>query len=184
MESLAGQLLIAIPELPDQNFFRSVVLILQHTDQGASGVILNRPSDVTVSKVWDEISNDFCMCTQTVNVGGPVEGPLLALHSCSDLAEARVLKNLYVSLRRENLNLLVRREDEEFRIYSGYAGWGPQQLDSEMERGGWLTLPADPSHVFSSPDLLWKRVCENVGHKTLLKPHFGIKSLPIDPSMN
>jgi len=183
MESLAGHLLIAVPELPDSNFFRSVVLLLQHSEEGASGVVLNRPSDVSVSQVWEEISEEACLSNLLVNVGGPVEGPLIGLHSSLALGEVQILSGLFMSLRRENLNQLVMQDVHPFRIYSGYAGWGPMQLDSEIERGGWLTMSAEYDHVFESPEGLWKRVCEHIGHNIML-PHFGIKSLPNDPSMN
>lgn len=184
MENLVGKLLIAIPELPDENFFRSVVLMLQHNDDGATGVILNRPSNITVSKVWDEISDDqLCNCDLVVNVGGPVQGPLIALHSSLVLGEVEVLPGLFMSLNRENLNELVMQDVHSFRIYSGYAGWGKAQLDSEIEMGGWLVLQGDYNHVFASPDRLWKTACEHVGHDIML-PHFGIKSVPIDPSIN
>lgn len=183
MESLVGHLLIAIPELPDSNFFRSVVLMLQHTDDGASGVVLNRPSNVTVAKLWDEVTEEVCSSEQKVNIGGPVEGPLIALHSSLVLGEVQILPGLFMSLSRENLNELVTQETHEFKIFSGYAGWGPQQLESEIVRGGWLTLTAEYEHVFESPDELWKKVCAHVGHEIML-PHFGIKSLPSDPSIN
>ena len=183
MESLVGHLLIAIPELPDSNFFRSVVLMLQHSEDGASGVVLNRPSNVTVAKVWDEISAEVCNSDQTVNVGGPVEGPLIALHPSLALGEVQILPGLFMSLSRENLNQLVMQETHEFKIYSGYAGWGAQQLEFEIERGGWLTMNAEYEHVFESPDVLWKKVCAHVGHDIML-PHFGTKSLPNDPSIN
>jgi putative transcriptional regulator len=183
MESLVGHMLIAIPELPDSNFFRSVVLMLQHSEEGASGVILNRPSNISVAKVWDEISVEICNSEQTVNVGGPVEGPLIALHASLELGEVQILPGLFMSLSRENLNQLVMQEKHQFRIYSGYSGWAPQQLESEIERGGWLTIKAEFEHVFASPDELWKNVCAEVGHEIML-PHFGIKSLPSDPSAN
>jgi putative transcriptional regulator len=185
MESLVGHLLIAIPELPDSNFFRSVVLMLQHSEEGASGVILNRPSNISVAKVWDEISSKVCVCNseQTINVGGPVEGPLIALHASLSLGEVQILPGLFMSISRDNLNQLVNQETHEFRIYSGYAGWAPQQLESEIKQGGWLTMKAEYEHVFNSPDELWKNVCAEVGHEIML-PHFGIKSLPSDPSIN
>lgn len=183
MESLVGHLLIAIPELPDSNFFRSVALLLQHSEEGASGVILNRPSNISVAKVWDEISAEICNSDQAVNVGGPVEGPLISLHPSMALGEVQILPGLFMSLSRENLNQLVMQETHEFRIFSGYAGWAPQQLESEIERGGWLTMKAQYEHVFESPDELWKKVCAEVGHEIML-PHFGFKSLPSDPSIN
>lgn len=183
MESLVGQLLIAIPELPDSNFFRSVVLMLQHSEDGASGVVLNRPSNITVATVWDQISTEVCNSEQTVNVGGPVEGPLIALHPSLALGEVQILPGLFMSISRENLNQLVTQDKHQFRIYSGYAGWAPQQIESEIERGGWLTIRAEFEHVFDSPDELWKNVCAEVGHDIML-PELRIKSLPVDPSAN
>ena len=182
MEYLSGKLLIAIPELGDGNFYRSVVLVFQHDDEGASGVILNRPSEITVGQVWDEISSEQSDSQQVVNVGGPVEGPLLALHTCQALAESEIIQGVFLSFSRESLNSLVVREDEDFRVFSGYSGWGPGQLDQEMKAGGWLTLPARKEHVFGSSDSLWKNVCEDVGHD-ILKPHIGLRK-PVDPSLN
>ena len=183
MDSLVGNLLIAIPELPDPNFFRSVVLVLQHTEDGASGVILNRPSNVTVAQVWDEVSKQACNSRQQVNIGGPVEGPLISLHSMRSLSELEIIEGLFMTLSRDNLNLLVNQHKHEYRVYSGYAGWGPQQLEGEIDQGGWLTVRAGRHHVFASPDDLWKSVCEHVGHD-ILSPHLKTCSLPADPSLN
>jgi putative transcriptional regulator len=182
MESLAGHLLIAIPELHDVNFFRTVVILFQHTEEGASGVILNRPSDVTVARVWDEVAKQPSECLDFVNVGGPVEGPLISLHASLALAEAPVLSGVFLSMERDNLNELVSQSEQAFKIFSGYSGWGPGQLESEIEQGGWLTLPASSEHVFDSPEGLWKQVCCQVGHD-ILKPHIG-NHLPTDPSLN
>lgn len=182
MDNLAGHLLVAIPELQDANFFRSVVILFQHTEEGASGVILNRSSDVTVAKVWDEVAKEPSDCQQYVNIGGPVAGPLIALHSSLALAETPVLPGVFISMGRENLNELVNQHEQQFKIYSGYSGWGPGQLESEIERGGWLTIQATASHVFDSPEGLWRQVCSQVGHD-VLKPHIG-KHLPADPSLN
>jgi putative transcriptional regulator len=182
MDSLAGSLLIAIPDLHDINFFRTVVILFQHSAEGASGVILNRPSDVTVAKVWEEIAKEPSECTDFVNIGGPVEGPLIALHTNPVVAETPVLDGVFVSMGRDNLNQLVAQSEQQFKIFSGYSGWGPGQLESEIEQGGWLQLPANANHVFDSPEGLWKQVCDQVGHD-ILKPHIG-KHLPGDPSLN
>lgn len=183
MENLSGKLLIAIPDLGDGNFYRSVVLVFQHDSEGASGVILNRPSEITVGQVWDEISDAHIESDLVVNVGGPVEGPLLSLHTCQELSETEVIKGVYLSFSRENLNTLVAdHTDDEYRIFSGYSGWGPGQLDQEMKVGGWLTFAARKEHVFGDTDKLWKSVCEDVG-RDILKPHIGFRS-PVDPSLN
>ena len=182
MDSLKGHLLIAVPELPDPNFFRSVVLLFQHDELGASGVILNRPSEVTVAQVWEEVSDLDCDCDDFVSIGGPVEGPLIALHASLALAESQVLPGVFVSMGRENLNNIVAQDDHEFRLFSGYSGWGPGQLESELEVGGWLTMSAEYEHVFGSAEELWKQVCEVCGAQ-IMQAHFG-KHVPQDPSMN
>ena len=182
MESFKGHLLIAVPELPDRNFFRSVVLMFHHDESGASGVVLNRPSDVSVSQVWEELSDTDCDCQQTVNIGGPVSGPLIALHTSLALAESQVIPGVFISMGRENLDSLVNQTDHQFKLFSGYAGWGAGQLDSEVDVGGWLTLEADFDHVFESPEELWKKVCEAFGQQ-VMQAQIG-KHVPPDPSMN
>ena len=180
--SLEGKLLIAIPDLGDPNFSRTVVMLFQHDDKGASGVILNRPSDVTVQAVWQEVAEEPSDSQEIVNIGGPVQGPLIALHGSLAFAETPVIPGVFVSLSREHLNSLVNQSDQPFKIYSGYSGWGPGQLESEIERGGWLTLEAEASHVFATPEGLWRQVCDQVGND-ILRPHFG-KHVPSDPSLN
>lgn len=184
MDSLTGQLLIAVPDLPDSNFFRSVVMMLQHSSEGGTGVILNRPSQVTVSTVWDEVSEEeTCNSNELVNVGGPVDGPLIALHTSPILAETEIIPGVFMSMRRDHLDKLVNQDKEPYRIFSGYSGWGPGQLETEIERGGWLTMAAEKDHIFDPVDQLWKKVCEHVGHKIMM-PHFSKKTLPNDPSLN
>ena len=182
LNGLAGQLLIASPDLSDGNFSRSVVLLIQHSLQGAMGVILNQPSHVSVGKVWEEVANEECDCEEPVNIGGPVEGPLIAIHQYIAYSETTVMPGLYFSMERENLNRIVMNNQGLFRLYSGYSGWGPRQLEEEIEHGGWMTLQANAEHVFGEEDRLWKYVCEHVGHD-VLKPHIG-KLAPQDPTLN
>ena len=182
MESLAGKLLVAVPDLFSPPFIRSVILMIEHSEDGASGVILNQPTSITVAAVWDEISEAECDCDHPVNCGGPVEGPLIALHQLPAISEQEVIRNVHVSMQRESLHRLVMQQEIPFRVFSGYSGWGPTQLESEIEQGSWLTLDADANHVFGDTDKLWRRVCERVGHD-VLKPHIG-KLRPVDPSLN
>ena len=179
---MTGHLLIAVPELPDRNFFRSVVLVFHHDESGASGVILNRPSEVTLAEVWQEVSDCQCDSQQTVSVGGPVQGPLIALHTSPVQAESEVIPGVYISMSRDQLNAIVTQESHEFKIFSGYAGWGPGQLDDEIEAGGWLTMEANFVHVFESPEELWKKVCEAFG-KHIMQAQIG-RHVPPDPSLN
>ena len=182
MESLAGNLLIAIPDLNDQNFSRTVILVVQHDDQGASGLVLNRPSEVTITQVWDEVSAVPCDCQDLIYMGGPINGPLIALHQEFHSGETCVYSGCNISVGRESLDLLVNQSEAKFRVYSGYSGWGPGQLEQELEQGDWLTYPAAPHHAFNSPGGLWRHLCEQIGEDVLGR-HVG-KIMPTDSAMN
>lgn len=182
MNRLTGHLLIAIPDLFDQNFHQTVVFVIQHDEEGASGVVLNRPSDTTIRDVWEEVSEATAEAVDPVYIGGPVQGPLIALHESLALAESSVIPGVFVSVSREQLNELVQQHDHQYRIFSGYSGWAPGQLENELDQGGWLTLPAKHDHVFASTDGLWKKVCDAVG-SDILGHHLG-KHLPDDPTLN
>ena len=184
MDSLAGKLLVAIPKLSDPNFNRSVVLIANHDDEGAMGVILNRPAETLVSQVWDEISPTLdCDCTQPVHIGGPVDGPLVAMHTHMGWSDSEVFPGIYMAMSRENLNEIVMQDEHRFKVFSGYSGWAPGQLENEIEFGGWLTIDADVDHVFDPPERLWRRTCEHVGHDIML-PNLGKLAAKTDSSMN
>lgn len=184
MKSLAGQLLVAIPDLCDPNFFQSVVLMLNHDDSGACGIILNRPSNVSVGQVWDQVADVECDCSEVVHVGGPVEGPLIGLHTSLALAERSVMPGVFLTTDRDQLNQLVTQDKHAFRIYSGYAGWGPGQLDAEVDQGGWLVHPAEYDHVFHTDyDNIWKSLCQDVGNEIMLS-QFLKQRQPGDPNLN
>ncbi|MEK6247227.1 MAG: YqgE/AlgH family protein [Planctomycetales bacterium] len=183
MEFLKGQLLVATPQLTDPNFSRTVVLMIEHDENGAFGVILNRPSARTVADVWSEMENSPCECLEAINVGGPVMGPILALHSEISLSEAEVLPGVYLAAQRDTLDKLVRRAEAEFRLFSGYAGWGEGQLDYELKQGGWITTVAKDDYIFDLSDDLWRRVGNDIT-QNVLRGAMNIKHFPDDPSVN
>lgn len=184
MSSLKGHFLIAVPDMGDLNFFRSVVLLLQHSDQGAMGLILNRPTTVTVADVWKEVFKVECACRDFVYVGGPVEGPLMILHSRLAMADLDVLPGIFVSTSKQHLEDIVGEATRPFKLFSGYAGWGPGQLEQEIAVGGWLTIPAEGDQVFASPDDLWKQVCDSYGKQVLRSQLGNGNRFPSDPSLN
>ena len=95
-----------------------------------------------------------------------------------------VTPGIYVSSHRERLVQVAEQKEEPFRLFTGYSGWGPGQLDAELERGGWLTCPAISEHVFSiDPDELWDHVSKNIGKEITMKS-LGIRHVPDDPSVN
>src|SRR5688572_22739803 len=96
VNSLQGQVLVASPDLLDPNFLRAVVLIVQHNEQGALGLILNRRTHAKLKQVWEQVSPQPCESEEYVHAGGPVEGPLMALHTNAELGESEVVPGLYI----------------------------------------------------------------------------------------
>jgi putative transcriptional regulator len=183
MKSLAGHFLVASPYLRDPNFAQTVVLMLQHEEQGALGVVLNRPGDKTVDEVWEMIGSSPFGCHDPVFVGGPVPGPLIALHDQRKFAEKEILPKLYMSMQKDAIDALVHREQARFRLFSGNSGWGGGQLEGEMRLGGWLTLPAAAEMVFSDFEGLWKTACGEIGRRIMV-PDLPPDRLPQDPNLN
>lgn len=183
MKSLAGHFLVASPHLSDPNFAHTVVLMLQHEEQGALGVILNRPGDKTVDEVWQIIGSEPVGCEARVHVGGPVPGPLIALHNQRSFGERQVLPKLFMSMQKDSIDLVVRRSGAKFRLFSGHAGWGGGQLESELQAGGWLTSPAQSRDVFADPETLWRDVCGEIGRR-IIAPNIPPERMPKDPGLN
>jgi len=183
MQSLKGHFLVASPHLADQNFFRSVVLMIQHDEEGAFGVVLNRPTNSTVADLWELISQVPCENHDPVHVGGPVAGPLIALHSDLPHSEMEVTPGVYFASDKESIIQIVTKPQGFFRLFIGYSGWAAGQLDSELEAGGWLTERATREDIFSDHADLWNRVSRRIG-LDILSPTIKRTWVPDDPSMN
>jgi putative transcriptional regulator len=157
-----GQLLIAGPMLEDPNFRRTIVLMIEHTDEGALGVVLNRPSPIDVAEAlpdWADLTADPAV----VFLGGPVEqGSVIGLgRQVGEDAPTGFTPVLgpvgVIDLNASPVNLLG--DVDAIRLFTGYAGWGEGQLEGELEIGGWFVVDADPADAFTSePDDLWRRV--------------------------
>ncbi|UCF91121.1 MAG: YqgE/AlgH family protein [Desulfobacterales bacterium] len=155
-----GKFLIAGRNLGNSNFSQTVVLLIDYNRQGAMGLIINRPTDVKLSTVFPEIEG-LKQRTDTVFSGGPVSRNLLLLLMRSARPpekSRRVFENIYLSSSRKELLRMIERADggEKFRVYAGYAGWAPGQLDHEVARGDWHILAADAETVFDkTPSAIW-----------------------------
>ena len=189
VDYLQGQFLVASPKLGDPNFFRTVVLMIQHDADGAMGLVLTRPTETTVSEIWQQLVEqeldleeiNEASLDQPIFVGGPVPGQLIAVHDLPDCSETEVMTGLYVATQRATLMRLFL-SDARMRLFSGYAGWGEGQLEDELRMGGWLTCPASVDSVLGDPSSLWDEVVRKIGQDIL-----GLDNsapLPDDPSMN
>ncbi|MGO9113043.1 MAG: YqgE/AlgH family protein [Thermoguttaceae bacterium] len=182
MESLEGQLLLASPQLLDPNFVRTVVLLVQHNDMGALGLVINRPTGKTVQELWKQVGDSPCESQEPVYLGGPVSGPLMAIHTAGELAEVEVVQGLFFAAKKQNLDELVRR-NERFKLFVGHSGWGPGQLEGEIEQGAWRAIPIKLEDVFDATDDLWQRLMQRTA-AGVLPEMLGIKHIPADPSLN
>ena len=132
-------MLVAAPALRNPNFHRSVVLVVKHGDEGTLGLILNRPSGTKIAEIWSQVSSAPCHVDQPIHTGGPIQGPLMAIHSAPDLAEIEVMPGVYFTAARENLEQIVSATEPtaptNARFFVGYSGWGPGQLEAELDGG-------------------------------------------------
>jgi putative transcriptional regulator len=183
MASLDGHLLVASQNLLDPNFVKSVVLLVQHNDQGALGVVINRPISKSVQDLWREVGGGPCTNTQPVYLGGPVPGPLMAVHSVESLSEVEIVPGLFFSASKANLDALVMRPDPTLKIFVGHSGWGPGQLDEEMDQGAWLTTLTTAELVFLDNSELWATVSRLIG-RSMMQSMLQIKNIPDDPTVN
>ena len=180
MDTLQGQLLIASPGLLDPNFRRTVVLVTEHNEEGAAGLVLNRPSPTEVSEVVPQLE-PLVEDGEQVWVGGPVQpNAVLVLGEFLDPDDAAV--PLFGSLGFPSLDepdevvpMTTRR-----RVFAGYAGWGSGQLEDELSREDWIVEPALPDDAFTeAPDELWRDVLRRKGGIYEL-----VSRMPEDPSVN
>jgi putative transcriptional regulator len=180
MESLRGKLLIAGPTLQDPNFARSVVLVGEHNDDGALGVVLNRASDTPVSEAVPDLA-ELVGHDDPVFVGGPVQPSAVLV--LAEFEEPDAASQLVV----EDVGFLAVDDDEptteelgRARVFAGYAGWGPGPLELELERDDWIIAPSTTEDVFDEdPATLWSRVLDRKGGQYRL-----VARMPADPSLN
>ena len=173
-ESLRGQLLIAAPSLFDY-FRRTVVLVLEHTAEGAMGVVLNRESETPLADAVPMLAA-FADPEELVRIGGPVSPQsVVALGQFDDVEDAGThVVGALGTIDPDAGNESLRR----VRVYAGYAGWGPGQLDGELEADAWLVLPARPEDPFADGDI-WSAALRRKGGGYRL-----MATMPADPSLN
>lgn len=157
-QSLRGQFLVAGPNLRDPNFFKTVVLILEHAAEGAMGLVVNRPSSLSVGNALAG-HLDLPDADEMVYVGGPVEpADLFLLHTDEQSADqfgggVAIVPGVYVTNSAEEFEAVLTKDGSmaTCKVFSGYAGWGDGQLEGELSRGDWLIAHADTKTIFRDP---------------------------------
>ena len=172
---IRGQFLLANARLKDPNFFKAAVLVIEHGKDGAMGLVVNRPSSVTLAQA---LSGHFDLEDkgELVYVGGPVEpSALFIVHTAVDLdpSERPVLPGLTIGGSTEIFEQVIRSEGGiRFRVFFGCAGWGPGQLEGELARGDWQITDAGVDHVFEAdPYCLWEKLQQKTFEEHRILPH-------------
>lgn len=181
VESLKGKLLLASPTLLDPNFARTVVLIAEHDEEGAMGLVLNRPAEATVGEAAPELEQ-LIDGEEPLYVGGPVRPTaVIVLAAFADPDAAGLLIRDDVGFLSAQHDLTASRAaTERLRVFAGHAGWGPGQLDDELEREDWIVEEPDPEDLFArEPEELWSSVLTRKGGTFAL-----VARMPVDPSLN
>lgn len=179
IDSLQGQLLVSAPSLNDPNFRKTVVLVAHHDEDGAMGLVLSRPADVTAAQALPALEA-LPGADERVYVGGPVQPEafmVLAEFDDIGVAAAPIFDNVgFMPAQAEPGELPIRR----FRLFAGYAGWGAGQLEAELEEPSWIVVPAVADDAFAAdPDVLWRAVLQRKGG-----PFEIMVDMPFDPNLN
>ena len=178
----AGALLISEPYLPDDNFKRSVVFLCEHNEEGTFGFIINRPLKVKVH----EAIEDFPYLDAPLFMGGPVENNTLHyLHRLGDRIpdSIKIMDGLWWGGSYEVLHMLAgdgQINTEDVRLFVGYSGWSPGQLDDELKEKSWIVTQGSGEHIFGmDSDALWRNVLKGMGGRYQILSNF-----PESPQLN
>ncbi|MFZ6014373.1 MAG: YqgE/AlgH family protein [Bacteroidota bacterium] len=177
-----GRLLISEPFLPDPNFERTVVLLCEHNEEGSFGFVLNKPSILKVS----EVVEDIAQLDNVVYVGGPVQQDTLHfIHRNTKISNAvEVVEGIFWGGEFESLILLCDTKqisNTDLRFFLGYSGWGPGQLESELEADSWIVCDyiTDQLLFDTDPKTMWKQALGNMGGRFSVYSNY-----PVDPRQN
>jgi putative transcriptional regulator len=179
MKSRRGQLLIASQRLRDPNFFKSVVLLVKDDDDGALGVIINRPMEISVADACGEQVVAAEEITEPIHQGGPCEGPLSVLHANPAAGGEEVIDGVRFSMDKEDIEWLMANNKGPIKYFAGYSGWGAGQLQNEIDEGAWVIVRASAEHVFEKAGG-WSKLNTWIA----LGKQIDIGKIPDDPSVN
>lgn len=166
-EHFEGCILVASPNWSSEMYGRSVCLLVHHGKEGSVGVFLNRSIAEPPAELWKHLAgeNATARSQRRLHFGGPMSGPVIALHNLPELAEYTPVDGVYVAAQLESLQQLIQSQDAvEVRIIVGQATWRPGELENELRDGKWLPISATPQLVFCSEDEMWTRALRQIGN--------------------
>jgi putative transcriptional regulator len=175
-------LLVASPTLVDPNFHRTVVLLLEHSEDGALGVVLNRPTTLSSRETLPQEFHGALASGEVIHEGGPVEpeNVILLAEYAAPLEDTVLAVGTIGVVDPGTDPQSLAASTHAVRAFGGYAGWGAGQLEAEIDDEAWIDAVCLPSDVFTdAPDSLWREVLERKGGNFRL-----VARMPLDPSLN
>ena len=168
---LTGQFLIAMPAMGDPNFEHTVTFVCEHNEEGALGLVINRPTEMTIGEILEQMqleAADAALAAHPVLQGGPVQvdrGFVIHDSDASFASTLRVSDGIRVTTSRDILESMAKGTGpQRAQVALGYAGWGAGQLDDEMAANAWLTVPARPDIIFEMPyERRWESAARLLG---------------------
>lgn len=180
---LAGDLIIATPQLNESPFSQAVVLIVQQNDTGTFGVVLNRPASEQVKRLWRTMTGySHSEAENHISLGGPLSGPVFALHQDIECSEQKVECGLYFATSPQNLKKLAKDATLPYKIFFGAVAWQTEQLEKEIDAGAWVACSGSKELIFADSEFQWELSLRNYG-RNLLKS-IGINQFPKNPELN
>ena len=169
--NLAGQILISLPSIEDERFYKSVIYICAHSQEGSMGIIINKSLELNLyPSLLEQLGIDSSYTNKKIffHYGGPLEtGRGFILHSYDFIKKESIPIDYGIVLTStiDFITDLKKGRGPKISILAlGYAGWGPGQLEDELKKGSWLILPADQNLIFNTPDnMMWKAACKKLG---------------------
>jgi putative transcriptional regulator len=183
MNSLQGHFLAANPHQLDPDFIEAVILVVEHDDRGAMGVIVNCPRDQHEGISQQRSAKGRWPEEPRLCFGGPVTGPLMAVHADGALAGIEILPGVFFEGEEEQVFALMRSTEQPYKAFTGHVGWRPRQLEYEVEYGIWRAISATAVEIFSNADNLWDRLLKEVSD-SLLQAMCNVTYIPTDASVN
>lgn len=176
MDSVRGKLLLANGSLFGDVFRQTVILMADHDDDGALGFVVNRPTDMIVDR--DESAEHLDVVEALVYSGGPVQQSLLSVIA-EFISSEHAAKLIFDAVGFLNLETSAPTAVKRARVFAGYSGWGPGQLENEIAEGSWVITDATADLVFGDPEEMWREALRRMGGEYAL-----MATMPYDPGMN
>lgn len=180
LKSLVGKFLLSSNTLLDPNFLRTVVLIVRHDEEGAFGLVVNRPMTITVATALASVIEEANNVDAPVYFGGPCQGPVFVLHGDPAIGGESPVDGVFVTTDREAIEALLIAGSEPIKFFASYSGWSQGQLEGELAENSWIICDAGIGEIFATSDTLWSRLHTQVNLSKYVNPDM----IPDDPSVN